>query len=367
MTAELNPLDAVTNEDTGERWYPIPDGNGGWLRLLSVTTAFRSIAKIGLIAWAATLAAEAAFTELPTVISASRKKPCGKTHARCRHDWQETCDGCPCGVCRACMVKWLADRQIAESSRRSDEGKRVHDVIEWWSQTGQWREYITDIAPYVEAFKSLVVEYGLRPDSFLMCEATCINKADLYAGTTDGIIRFETTASPAAAKLVARVLRARGEYGHIKTGKALINAVIRDKRYVDLIVDWKTREKPEPKFYPEQALQVAGYRWAPTVRIKNTDVEVPMPDTDGGVVIQLRPDGATPRLAVCDERTYAGFLHALRLYLWLVEEGPRAIGAYTFPLDLKPQAAAPSDTPQPDPFALVPAAPGPVDDAAIPF
>lgn len=364
------PANSSIDETTGDRWYHFEK----YGRLLSVTTAFRSIAKSGLVIWSAQLAAAAAFTELPTVLTASRTKPCGKTTSMCRktHDWQTTCERCPCGTCRPCVQKWLADRHMAESSRRADEGTRVHDVIEWWSFHGEYRGYDPDVAPYVNAFKAFVDEYGLTPDSFLMAEATVVNPADQYAGTTDGMIRFHAERTEAAAKLVARVFRARGEYGHLKTGKALVRAVIRDKRYVDLLVDWKTREKEGAKFYPENALQLAGYRMAPIVRIKNTETYVDMPDTDGALVVQLRPDGATPRLVVADDTTYGAFLAALRLYLWLSEAGSKAIGAYTFPLDLKSDEPAPASTPTPvrterNPFDLIAAATGPVDDSAIPF
>jgi hypothetical protein len=342
------PANSDTDETTGDRWYYFEQ----YGRLMSVTTAFRSIAKSGLVIWSASLAAAAAFEELPTVVSASRKKPCGNTYSQCRrnHDWQTTCEKCPCKTCRACVEAWLADRHKAESARRADEGSRTHNVIEWWSYHGVVRDHDTDVVPYVQAFLAFAAEYGLTPDSFLMAEATVINPADRYAGTTDGIIRFHAERSEAAAKLVARVLRAAGEYSYIKTGKALIKAVIRDKRHVDLVVDWKTRGKPlkegeSPKFYPEHAMQVCGYRMAPIVHIKGTDQFAPMPDTDGGLIVQLRPDGATPRLALTDDVTYGAFLHALPLSIWLAEYGSRAVGAYTFPLDLKteqtPDAAVP--------------------------
>lgn len=360
MTVDLTPFTPVgpanseTDETTGDRWYYFPE----YGRLMSVTTAFRSIAKSGLVVWSAQLAAAAAFNELPTVVSASRRRPCGNTYSQCRrsHDWQTTCEKCPCKVCRACVEHWLADRHKAESARRADEGSRLHNVIEWWSYHGVVRDHDGDVVPYVQAFLAFAEEYGLTPDSFLMAEATVINPADRYAGTTDGIIRFHAERSEAAAKLVARVLRAAGEYSHVKTGKALIRAVIRDKRTVDLIVDWKSREKPlkegeSPKFYPENAMQVTGYRMAPIVHIKGTDQFVPMPDTDGGLIVQLRPDGATPRLALTDDVTYGAFLHALPLSIWLAEYGSRSIGAYTFPLDLKPEPApeaAPATVPDED-------------------
>lgn len=375
MTVDLTPFTATspqgpsTDETTGERWYFYePYG-----RMLSVTTAFRSIAKSGLVMWAGQLAAAAAFVELPTVITASRRKPCERTHSRCqsKHGYQATCEACPCGDCRECVQKWLADRHMAESSRRSDEGKRVHDVIEWWWKLdGEIRPHDPDVAPYVASFLAFVSEYGLTPASFLLAEAVVINPAEKYAGQTDGVVRFEAVASEAAAKLVARVLRARGEYSHIKTGKALVRAVIRDQRHVDLVIDWKTKEKTVEeggaKFYPEYALQTAGYRMAPVVLVKETQQYETMPDTDGAVVVQLLLDGAKPRLVVADEVTFEAFLCALRLYVWLSELGTRAVGAYTFPLDLKPAPTPALEAPAEERLAEVIPLPTTGDDE-IPF
>lgn len=369
-TPVAGPPNAITDDETGLRWYVFGDE-----RFLSVTSAFHAIAKGGLVIWSATLAAENAFIELPTIVTASRKKPCERTSNRCKHDdWRIKCERCPCGECKACVTKWLADRHRVESRRRADEGTRTHDVIEWWVlHGGEIRGHDNDIRPYVAAFEAWVAEYGLTPDSFLFTEGTVINRADRFAGTTDGAIRFDSTATEASAKLVARVLRARGEYAHIKTGAALVKAVVRDGRSVVLLVDWKTREKPEPRFYPEQALQLTGYRWSPMIRIKGTDVEVPMPDTDGGVIVQLRPDGATPRLAVTDERTYAAFLNALNLCRWFIEDGAAAVSSRSFSLERKddpavpePVKVAPSSL-KSEPFALVNAARAPLTDADIPF
>jgi hypothetical protein len=363
-----DPTNAVTDETTGERWYPLTV-NGVEYRLLSVTTAFKAIAKIGLDKWMCNITATAAFDELPTVITASRRKPCGRTTHRCKdHDWQ-SCQERGCGECKACVTDWLASRHKAHSNRRSDEGKRVHDVIEWWSLHDAIKPHDDDIAPYVAAFLAFVAEYGLRPESFILCEATCINIEDGYAGTTDGALRFEAAASPAAAKLVARVLRAAGEYAHLKTSEAIRKAVVRDKRTVVLIVDWKTREGEGERYYSEHALQLTGYRRCPIIRIKDTETDVEMPATDGAVIVQLRPDGAGVRLAVTDDASYRAFLNALGLYLWLSECGGRAMGTNSFPLgrrDPAPAVDPVAATDVPDPFELVAAATDP-GDIKIPF
>jgi hypothetical protein len=342
----------ATTDDDGHRWYVFPDDPQ---RYLSVSTATGVIGSEGLMVWAASLAATAAFIELPTILTASRKKPCERTYNQCakEHGWQARCDRCPCAVCRACVAKWLRDLHRAESSRRADEGTRVHDVIEWWAlHDGQIKDHGEDIAPYVRAFLAFVAEYGLTPASFLMSEGTVINRAHRYAGTSDGIIRFDARATKAAAELVARVRFAIGEYPeHAEDRDALLAAVVADHRTVDLVFDAKTKEKTKEEakgrvdFYAEHALQVTGYRHAPVVRIKGTTVEVAMPDTDGGLILQLRPDGCTARLMVTDDATFEAFLNAVGLCRWLLELGAKATQVGAFPLPPKaarPRKAAPA-------------------------
>lgn len=358
MSPRQSPQGSVTDEQSGARWYFEPDGNGGELRLLSVTTAFQAIAKVGLDKWMTHYTAKAAFAELPKLIVSSRVKACGRTTHECRdrHDWA-TCPERRCGECRECVALWLSQRHRDHAERRADEGARTHNVIEWWSEHGEFREYTDDIAPYVGAFKALVAEYGLTPGSFILCEAVCVNVEAEYAGTTDGILRFVAGATPAATDLVARVLRRNGEYGHLKTPDALRRNVVKDGRHIDAIVDWKTREKEGPEFYPSQAMQVTGYRRCPKVRVKGAQHLTEMPHTDAGLVIQLRPDGATVRPAVTDDATYEAFLCALGLSNWLADLGGKAMGARSFPLG-RPDAPTATD---PNPPVLVGAAAGPAD------
>jgi hypothetical protein len=309
------PFHSVEESDDG-RWYII-DGQ----RLMSVTTAFNAIAKRGLIPWAAGLAAEQAFADLPLLVSASRRPLCENTWSRCRHEGVETCEKCPCRACRLCVQKWLADRHARESARRADEGTRVHDVAEWWSFHGEIKDHDADIAPYVKTFQEFVTDYGVTPDDVLLAEALLVHREIGAAGTTDGIIRFHAERTESAAKLISRLTQVKWKQAQ------------KEKRTVDLLIDYKTREGEEAQLYPEYALQLAGYRHFPVVRIKNTDHEEPLQATDGGVIIQLRPDGYALRPVVCDQATYEqGFLPALNLYRWLTESGPASISSRTYVL-----------------------------------
>jgi hypothetical protein len=288
---------------------------------MSVTTALNAVAKRGLVDWAGLLAAELAFDELPTLNAASRRKPCERTTNRCGHGPDVTCDGCPCRVCRPCVQRWLARRHVRESARRSDEGVRVHDVAEWWSFHGHIKDHDEDITPYVASFQEFIVDYGVTPEDVLLAEAIVIHREIGAAGQTDGIVRFHADRTEKAAKLISRLTQVRWQ----RAQKLRLT--------LDLIIDYKTREKDEPKLYPEMAMQLSGYRHFPVVRIKNSDHEEPLQATDGGLIIQLRPDGYTARPVVCDEDTYRrGFLPALNLYGWLTESGPASISSHTFVL-----------------------------------
>ncbi|PZG12457.1 hypothetical protein C1I95_25760 [Micromonospora craterilacus] len=327
MTVTAEPAATPTTsvfhgvEETDDnRWYLIDD-----LRLISASTVAGIISKDALTRWAAKLAAEAAFAELPVVVIASRIKPCGNTGSKCAgeggHDTQERCDRCPCLECKACMTRWLASRHTDHTRRRADEGTRTHDVAEWWSLHGEIRPYDADITPYVKAFQAFTVEYGLTPDDFLVSEAIVVNRADGYAGTTDGVLIIRADRTDAAAKLVSRV-----------TGIPWKQAKKRGITVV-LVIDFKTREGEGPQFYAPQALQLTAYRHAKTIRIKGTDIEQPMIPTDGGMLVQLRPDGFTARLVLTDEDTYrSGFLPALATALWVFEQGPASISSRTFVL-----------------------------------
>jgi hypothetical protein len=202
----------------------------------------------------------------------------------------------------------------------------VHDVAEWWSYHGEIKDHDIDIAPYVATFQNFVAEYGLTPNDVLMAEALVVHRDISAAGTTDGIIRFHADRTEAAAKLISRLLAHNGTMIGWK-------GVQQRKLTADLLIDYKTREGGGPQFYPENALQLAGYRHFPVVRLKNSDVERPMPATDGGAIVQLRPDGFSVRPMVCDRDTYErGFLRALGLYEWLIEDGPASISSRSFVL-----------------------------------
>ncbi|GAA0495185.1 hypothetical protein Ade02nite_19080 [Paractinoplanes deccanensis] len=314
LTREF-PFHSVEESDDG-RWYII-DGQ----RLMSVTTAFKAAAKRGLVEKSASLSAELAFDQIPLIVSASRRKPCGNTWSRCKHEDGESCERCPCRVCRACVQRWIAEQHNREWGRRADEGVRVHDVAEWWSYHGEIKDHDADIAGYVTSFQSYVADYGITPDDVLLAEALLVHRKIGAAGQTDGIVRIHAERTEKAAKLVSRLTQTNWRKAQ------------KQKLTLDVLFDIKTREAEEPKFYPENALQLAGYRHFPVIRVKNSDTEVPMLPVDAGVIVQLLPHDYAVRPVVCDRATYEnGFLPHLNAYRWTTEDGAAAVSSRTFVL-----------------------------------
>jgi hypothetical protein len=314
--APVRPAEAYTGPANSEttpdgRWYLHPLTQE---RFISVTTALKVVAKEALVPWAAGLAAEAAMDELPMVVAASRKRPCGNTYKRCQHDWRERCGNCPCEDCRACVTRHLRDRHIAESSRRADEGTRVHKVIEWWAlHDGAIRPHDKDIASYVTQFLAFVDDYGLTPASWELAETTVINRENGYAGTLDKIVRFNADASPAAAELCDRI------------GAGPMPTLLGDTKTRE-----KTREEAPAKFYPEHALQVAALRNGEAVMLPD-GTEIPLPAVDGGFVLQLRPDGYEARPVDAGPRTFGAFLSFLSGSKWQHEYATASVSVRSFP------------------------------------
>lgn len=308
------PFHSVEESSDG-RWYII-----GGQRLMSTTTAMKAIGKIGLVKKAASLSAEFAFQQLPILNAASRRKDCGNTWSRCNHDG-DPCDRCPCTNCPGCVQRWVSARHEREWARRADEGVRVHDIAEWWSYHGEIRDHDQDIAGYVKSFQAYTADYGIAPGDILLAEALLVHRGIGAAGQTDGVVRIHAERTEKAAKLISRLTQTPW-----KRAQKL-------KMTLDVLFDYKTREGDEPKFYPENALQLAGYRHFPTIRVKNSDIEEPMIPVDAGMIVQLLPHDYAVRPVICDQATYEqGFLPALNMYRWITEEGSAAVSSRTFVL-----------------------------------
>lgn len=325
-------------EQDDKRWYPIPnppDGpDPGVVRQYpSVTTIIDPISSPGLVPWAGWLAAKHAIANLPTLVAAMLRKPCGRTYHGHGHEFGERCvEGCACGRCLPCWQKKLGDMHKTEAHRRAEEGKEVHRYIEDWIMHSGVVRWTPSAAaqPYITQFLAFVKAYGLTPESFLFTEAIAFHPDEDYAGTTDGAVRLVATASPLAAYVVAACLR------------VTVKEAIARELHADVLIDWKSTEKQDTeekkhqvKFYPSNALQLCAYRRAPKIMIRNSTLWVEMPETHGAVCVQLRLDGFTARVVDTGDKTFAAFKAQRVMFQWLHEEGSRCVSSNRNP-DTKP-------------------------------
>jgi len=327
------PLQRRTAEDGGKfyehpvRTEEVPDGpNGGTVvraaRYISVTTALGVIDKDALKFWAANLAAGRAMENLPKLIVSTRTPTCGRARART--------EPFGCGVCHACVQAWVALFHHGETERRAREGSAVHDVLEWWTKTGEWTytpradwgEYAPkpeEIAPYTRRLQEFVADYGLTPQSWVVCECTVYNHTAGYAGTLDGVVDVRPVTKK-AAEFCARVGHAAG-----LTSEQIATDGVR------VIIDAKSREGEGTELYREQPLQQTAYRFAETMMPKLGLIEMPMLATDGAAILQIRPDGYALRPVVTDGQTMTAFRAALDLYRWTSERGDWSTQVQAFP------------------------------------
>jgi hypothetical protein len=310
-------------ETSNGRFYVI-DGH----EYVSVTNVIDHLSD--LVDWAAWETAGAALDHLPLLIDSTLRPGCGRSRAgHGSHSFGMACTPlCPCGVCESCVRLRLSRTHNEISSRRAKEGGEVHKYVERWVLDGVKISVSAEARPYVIAFHSLCEAYGLTPANWLMVEAVAFNRAHGYAGTTDGALRVYARASEKAAYLVASVLRIS------------ISEAVRDDRHADVMVDWKTKEKPlEPgrsaKLYPTHALQLSAYFACPEIMIKGTEHFTAMPELHGAVLVQLRiptetDPGFTARPLDAGERTLGAFLNQKSVIAWLREHGAASVSVRTF-------------------------------------
>lgn len=147
-------------------------------------------------------------------------------------------------------LKRAPDRTTRDAA---DTGSDVHDLFETIAKGETPRHIPAELRPYVEHFQDFVAQ--CEPE-FIFLEETVWDDDEGYAGSFDafGILHGEA-AGP-----------------------------LRGKR---LFFDWKTTRSG---VYEEVALQLAGYRRAKHI-IRPDGSRVPMPESDGGAVLHVRPEG----------------------------------------------------------------------------
>lgn len=176
-------------------------------------------------------------------------------------------------------------------------GIDVHDGLERWAIAGKRPGVDATVARYLDVVERDFFR-AFRP-TYEAAEMTVLHETWGYAGTLDAIV------------------------------------VIDGKRFV---VDYKTSDVDVDDFgknkgpYPEAALQIAAYRFAElscwnAKRVTSgqryyviDDVArasaVPMPEIDGGLIVQVSPERARVHPVACGPDVHTYFGHVLELASW---------------------------------------------------
>lgn len=183
---------------------------------------------------------------------------------------------------RDAAIDMLKNARYRSMDRAAKIGTTVHAVAEALARDEPLPEFKPEHVPGIDRFLEFVQNFE---PTFTLVEATVFSDEHRYAGTVD------------FACLIDGLL----VLGDHKTGKGV---------------------------YPEVAMQLAAARYAEVVWDRLTGELQPVPDFDGCIAVQLRPEGGTVYLVEAGEAAFRAFLGARQAWPW-VEDGESrgAVGA----------------------------------------
>lgn len=181
------------------------------------------------------------------------------------------------------VVAWLKGSPYRERDRAADLGTTLHELAEAHALGKPLPEAPLPAQPQLAQFHRFLDDWD---PEFEMAEASVYNRTEQYAGTLDAIVaRFRK------APALGRVLL---DY---KGGKGV---------------------------YPEAGLQLSAYRHAEFVGLDGE--EIPMPATDGGMVLHLRPDGYALLPVDTGDEVFRSFLFVREVFRFQEDIAKRVIG-----------------------------------------
>lgn len=273
----------MSDDLTGDIVTPAKDDE----LLFSVTTVLKVLGSEGLIYWSAEQAAIKA-------VKLAKSLP-----VRIAEEGEEA------------VIKTLRDARFerVQGQRTSAElGTVCHEAFEEYARTGVRPEVDAEVLPFLDQFDKWC---QLFQPAFEAVEMTVYSPTYGVAGTLDAI---------------ANVAGARA------------------------VVDYKTSRRSFDKQgkpttpYPEAALQVSAYRHAEVavpVRPRRFEkyrrryylwgeqerqASLPMPETEGGLVLHVTPDHCVGYPVACGDTTYEAFLYVLEAARWSFRHASAAIG-----------------------------------------
>lgn len=193
-----------------------------------VTSVLNMLPKPFLMYWAQKVVAEQAVENLGAVVGLALNDPAG-------------------------AIDYLKRSPQRTTRAAADTGTDAHDLFEQIAKGERIRRVPNDLKPFVGHFEEFLEV--CKPE-FIFLEETVWSDTHGYAGSFDAFA----------------ILHGEGA------------GALKGKR---LFMDWKTTRSG---VHEEVALQLTGYRNGDSL-IRPDGSRVPMPDSDGGAVLHVRPEG----------------------------------------------------------------------------
>lgn len=165
------------------------------------------------------------------------------------------------------FLKRAPDRFTKEAA---DVGTEAHDLFERLAKGDSVGRVHPDFEPFVSHFREFLSEFE---PNFVFMEETVWSEKHAYAGSFDAFAEID------------------GER---------------------VWIDYKTTRSG---VHEEVALQLAAYRFADYI-IREDGGRVPMPQSDAGAVLHVRPEGWSLVPVKADEEAFATFLHLREIFEW---------------------------------------------------
>lgn len=190
--------------------------------------------------------------------------------------WDELADLGP-----SAKLKALKDARYADRDAAGKRGTEVHKLAERLSR-GEEVDVPEAVRGHVEACVRFLDDWDVQP---LLVEAVVVSYRYRYAGTLD---------------LIADLADGRR-----------------------LLLDYKTARSG---VFPDNALQLAAYRYAEKYRGSNTSPEEQLPDVDGCAVVHIRHDGYSLIPVEAGPEIFRTFLYVQQLWAWANDTSKAVVG-----------------------------------------
>lgn len=177
----------------------------------------------------------------------------------------------------------LKKARYAEKDAAAKRGTEVHKIGERLV-AGEEVDVPDALAGHVESYVKFLDDFNVQP---VVIEGICVNYTHRYAGTFDLIADFEW------------------------------------RNWRRWLLDVKTARSG---VWPDNGLQLAGYRYAEFYRTSNETPEEPMLEVDGTAVVHVRADGYSLVPVDTGRAVFRKFLYAQQIWDWAEDLSQTIVG-----------------------------------------